>query len=359
MTTSTDIIVEKAKLSNTRIVETDLPELDEGQVLLAIEKFAVTANNITYAVIGDQFGYWNFFPAEEGWGRVPVWGYARVEASNHADVAVGERLYGYLPMSSHLVVEPGNIAPGQFSDMAAHRQPMSPIYNNYTRLGPDGGQDNAFEDHRPIFQPLFTTSFLIETFLRKEGFFGATSALITSASSKTGLGLAECLKARSPDIERIGLTGSGNVDFVEGLGLYDKVVAYEAIGDLDADVPSVVVDFAGNAKVIAAVHGHFADTLKYSCLVGATHWDARGVEGELPGPTPTLFFAPDHAIALQKEIGPDGFARELGESWGRFIAQTNDWIEIVRREGAEAAGQTYLDMLLGKASPSKGFIVSL
>lgn len=359
MTTSTDFIVEKTNLSNARFVETELPELGEGQVLLAIEKFAVTANNITYAVIGDQFGYWNFFPAEEGWGRVPVWGYARVETSNHVDIEAGERLYGYLPMSSHLIVEPGNIAPGQFSDMAAHRQPMSPIYNNYRRLGADASHSAEFEDHRPIFEPLFTTSFLIEVFLRKENFFGAQSALLTSASSKTGMGLAECLKARSPDIERIGLTGSGNVAFVEGLGLYDKVIGYDGVDGLDASVPSVVVDFAGNAKALAAIHNHFADSLKYSCLVGATHWDARGLEPDIAGPAPVLFFAPDHAIALQKELGPEGFARELGESWRRFIGQAKDWIDVVRREGKADTEKTYQDMLSGEASPKDGFIVSL
>lgn len=358
MTNSTDFLVEKANLSNSRFVETELPELGEGQALLAIDKFAVTANNITYAVIGDQFGYWNFFPAEEGWGRVPVWGYATVTASNHPDIAVGERLYGYLPMSSHLVVEPGNVAPGQFSDMAAHRQPMSPIYNSYRRLG-TGEADSGTEDFRPIFEPLFTTSFLIETFLRKEDYFGASSVVLTSASSKTGMGLAECLKARSPEVERIGVTGSGNVAFVEGLGLYDKVVGYDSIGDLDASVPTVAVDFAGNSQALAAIHNHFGESLKYSCLVGATHWDARGMEVEMAGPAPILFFAPDHAVALQKELGPEGFAKEVGESWSRFIGQAKDWVDIVRRKGPEATDATYQAMLGGEASPKDGFIVSL
>ncbi|MBC7103757.1 MAG: DUF2855 family protein [Parvibaculum sp.] len=43
-------------------------------MLVEIEKFALSANNITYAVAGDMLNYWSFFPAEEGWGKIPVWG---------------------------------------------------------------------------------------------------------------------------------------------------------------------------------------------------------------------------------------------------------------------------------------------
>ena len=53
---------------------------------LKVESFSVTTNNITYAVVGDGFGYWNFFPpvgddaegAGGSWGVVPMWGHAKV-----------------------------------------------------------------------------------------------------------------------------------------------------------------------------------------------------------------------------------------------------------------------------------------
>ena len=107
--------VNKADLPKAEWHETALPELADGQALLEIEKYALTANNITYATVGDAFGYWNFFPTgQDDWGIVPVWGFAKVTASNHAEIAVGERLYGYLPMASHLVVQPGNVSGGGF-----------------------------------------------------------------------------------------------------------------------------------------------------------------------------------------------------------------------------------------------------
>ncbi|WP_299327479.1 DUF2855 family protein [Parasphingopyxis sp.] len=359
MTTSTDFLVNKAKLDDTRIADTDLGDLADGEILLEVEKFALTANNITYAVMGEMMAYWNFFPAEEGWGRIPVWGFATVADSRHPDIAAGERVYGYLPMSSHVVVQPGKVTDGTFSDMAAHRQPMNPVYNNYRRLAADPAHVPDLEAHRALFEPLFMTSFLIEAFMRREDYYGAKSLIMTSASSKTGMALAQVAKARSPEIERVGLTGSGNVEFVEGLGLYDRVLAYDAVGELDADTSSVVVDFAGNGKTLAAIHTHFGDALKYSCLVGATHWDARGQGGELPGPTPILFFAPDHVVAMTEELGPEGFAMEVGKAWAGFIGDAKGWVDVIRREGGDAVSETYATLLPGNASPRDGFILSL
>lgn len=41
-------------------------DLWTNEVLLGIEHFAFTANNITYAAFGDVVQYWNFFPTETG-----------------------------------------------------------------------------------------------------------------------------------------------------------------------------------------------------------------------------------------------------------------------------------------------------
>ena len=78
--------VTRNNIAETRLVSRDLPALAKNAVRLRIESFAVTANNVTYAVVGDAFGYWNFFPGEDEWGVVPMWGHGVVEASNHPDV---------------------------------------------------------------------------------------------------------------------------------------------------------------------------------------------------------------------------------------------------------------------------------
>ena len=355
---SRTVQVNRSDLSQSRIVDAPEASLGDGEVRLRIESFSVTANNVTYAVVGDAFGYWNFFPGEGEWGVVPMWGHAVVEESRHPDIALGERVYGYLPMASHLDVLPDHVTPGGFTDAAAHRQPMSPIYNQYSRLAADPEHDPAREAERMIFGPLFKTGFLIESMMRREHWFGAEVLICTSASSKTAMATASVAREHSPQIKRIGLTSTGNVDFVRGGGFYDEVLAYDQVGDL-AQVPSVLVDFAGNAALIHAVHSALGDSLKYSCTVGATHVGAGfgQASGELPGPAPVLFFAPDHAVAAIKQLGPKAFGEAVAASWRKFIREAGGTVAADERSGLEAAQAAFGETLAGRADPAVGIVI--
>ena len=352
--------VVKDKLDHAELVTLDDSALADGAVRLAIESFSVTANNITYAVVGDGFGYWNFFPAPSGKGIVPMWGHVKVIESNCADIAVGERVHGYIPMASHLDVVPGKVSAASFVDMAEPRQPMSPIYNQYARLAADPEHDPARENERMIFGPLFKTGFIIDYFMRSEQCFGAGQVIMTSASSKTAMGLASVAKQNSPDVKRIGLTSSGNVEFVKATGLYDEVLGYDYLGSLPKD-NTVSVDFAGNAKLLASIHGHFGDALKYSCLVGATHIEERGAgmggAADLPGAKPILLFAPDHFVAFFKEHGPAEGGAMIAKTWHGFLADVGASVTIEEHDGLEAARSTYLTMIGGSVDPAKGIVI--
>ncbi|MEP2551824.1 MAG: DUF2855 family protein [Marinomonas sp.] len=187
---------------------------------------------------------------------------------------------------------------------------------------------------------------------RADDWFGAEALILTNASSKTAMGLASTAKQNSPETKRIGVTSEGNADFTEETGLYDKVITYGEIGNLPI-MPSVVVDFAGNAEVLAKVHEHFGDCLKYSCLVGVTHIDDRG----LPGAKPTLFFAPDHAVALFKAHGPAEAGAMLAKAWQGFLSAAEGTVAIEEHAGLEAARATYLEMIGGHVDPSKGIMI--
>jgi NADPH:quinone reductase-like Zn-dependent oxidoreductase len=358
--TMTTVQVKRGELEQVRLVDGDLPPLAPGGVRLKVESFSVTANNVTYAVIGEAFGYWNFFPAPEGWGVVPMWGHAVVEASDHGEFQVGERVYGYLPMATHLDVVPGEVAAGSFTDMAAHRQPMSAIYNQYRRLSADPSHDPTREAQRMIFQPLFTTSFLIGAFFERENWFGADTLVVTSASSKTALALAFVARAASPSIRRVGLTSARNVDFVRASGLYDEVYDYDAVGPVGG-MSAVLVDFAGNGPLLRSLHETLGEGLKYSCLVGATHVEARGgVRGApLPGPEPILFFAPTHAQAAIAERGAAAFNADLARHWRDFVDATDSILAIDRRPGLQAAADAYLATLRGTAPADRGIVIEL
>jgi hypothetical protein len=355
---SRTVQVKRNQITEARIVGNPPPPLGDGEVRLRIASFSVTANNVTYAVVGDAFGYWNFFPGEGDWGVVPMWGHAVVEESRHPGLAVGERVYGYLPMATHLDVLPDNVTPGGFTDAAAHRLPMSPIYNQYSRLAADPEHDPVREAERMIFGPLFKTGFLIESMMRGQDWFGAEALICTSASSKTAMALASVTRDKSPQIKRIGLTSAGNVDFVRSSGFYDEVLSYGEVNSLP-QVPSVSVDFAGNAALLHAVHSALGDELRYSCTVGATHvGEGFGRDnGPIPGPAPVLFFAPDHAVAAIKELGPKAFGEAVATSWKRFIGEAGDTVAVDQRAGLEAALAAFVATAVGKADPSVGIVI--
>ena len=355
-----DFRVNKTNLREGSFVEHD-EALQDGQVLLSVDSFAFTSNNVTYAVFGDAMRYWNFFPAAEGQGRVPVWGFGTVVESKAEGIATGQRVYGYFPMSNQLIVEPTRLSNSGFYDGIAHRAELHDVYNQYTYIDKDPLYRPDMEPQIMLFRPLFTTSFLLDDFIAREEFFGAQTVVLSSASSKTSIGLAFCLFNREGNRPTVvGLTSSGNADFVKQLGCYDTVVSYDDIGLLPED-PAVFVDMAGNSSVLNAIHNHYKDNLKYSCLVGGTHWEARGGAGRdaLPGPEPTLFFAPDHVKQRMSDWGPGGFQSRVAETWNKFIPHTKDWVNVKLDEGKEAVQKTYLEVLDGKADPRDGFILSL
>jgi hypothetical protein len=359
----TQVLVRRDAISIIETRDAPMPAIGPDEILLAVEQFAVTANNVTYAAMGDGMKYWDFFPApakDAGtFGIVPVWGHAHVAASNVEGFTVGERIYGYLPMASHLVVSPGAVKPGSFADMASHRQHLASVYNQYRRLTADPGHHPTREDVRAVFEPLFMTSWLIRAMFAKEGWHGADTLVMTSASSKTALALAHVAKAQSPEIARIGLTSAGNVDFVRGTGLYDRVLPYDGIAAL-AGANAVSVDFAGNGAVLRSMHEALGAGLKYSCLVGLTHWEDRGGAGaDMPGPKPILFFAPAHMATMIAELGGEGFGRALAQSWTAFADDAERLVRIAPVVGLEAGAAAFKSLVDGSAKPDVGVVVRL
>lgn len=346
--------INKTEFSNT--CEAADRSLDDGEARMRIERFAFTANNVTYAAFGDAMKYWNFFPAKEGYGTVPVWGFAEIVESNADGVAVGDRFYGYYPMSSHLIVSPAKADAGGFFDSKAHRAELSPVYNYYVKTGGDPAYVPALEEVQMLFRPLFMTSFLIDDFLADNDFFGGTQVLISSASSKTGFGLAFNV-ARRDDVKAIGLTSPGNIDFTKSLGFYDEVITYDEINSLDSSIPTVFVDMAGNGDVRATIHSHFDDMLKYSCSVGASHWDQMGNNSDLKGPKPQLFFAPAQVQKRTQELGNAGFQAMVGRGWQSFVNEGKDLLDVVEESGADAIKRVYDETVKGSVPPKIGYIL--
>lgn len=358
------IDIDRDAISNTETVAAETA-IGPHEILVQIDSFAMTANNITYAVFGkpaglfgnDQ-GYWDFFAERDAPGRLPVWGFATVLVSDIEGVAPGDRFYGYYPMASHAVLTPGEISGSGFTDVTPRRTTLPPIYNRYQRV--DAILDYRAEHHDlwPVYRPLFLTGWLIADQFEDEGDYGVEQLLIASASSKTAIGLGHAMKQRTSGPRTIGLTSAANKEGLAELGIYDEVVAYDDIGTLiDPGKAAALVDMAGNGAVTRAVHEHLGEQLNYSMVVGKSHWDAAGEAGELPGPARQGFFAPGRSQKRMGDWGPKGFAERIGAAWLGFMEVAPSLAVIEKRKGADGALVAYQEVLSGKADPKVGLVV--
>ncbi len=363
---STVLEVQRTAIASTRLADEESAPLGDGQVRLRIDRFAITANNITYAVFGDVLAYWEFFPTDLPWGRVPAMGWAEVVESTNDDIDVGARFYGWYPMATSTVITATATADG-FRDDGAHRQPHAPVYRAYVDTRRDGLYDGAAdgEDRHVLLRGLFLTGYLAEEFFADAGgatgaapYFGAEQVVVLSASSKTAIGFAQRAKERG--VARVvGVTSAGNADFVGGLGYYDTVVTYDDVDALDESVDAVSIDMAGNPTVLSAVHHRLGDRLKYSMTVGRSHHDAPPPDraAPMPGPQPQLFFAPTEVGRRQQDWGREDYQRRTADALAGFVVGSRSWLTIEHRRGIDASAPAWADVHDGNVAADVGIVV--
>lgn len=355
--TKTEIRTSRADLADIEIATAELPDLADGEILFAVQRFGFSANNITYATLGEDMGYWRFFPTEKGWGITPVWGHATVVESRSPEVEVGNRYFGYFPLATHLVARPVKASQTGFMDGAPHRLELPAVYQRYTRVaGADDADQNA-EDQDALWRPLFVTSYGAADFLQDAEFFGAASVVLTSASSKTAMGIAFCLKHLDAGIETVGLTSPGNLEFTEGLGYYDRVLTYDSLSDV-GNGPIVVVDLAGDEAFLSRLAEHAGDNLVKTVILGATHWQARERNLAAPREGSELFFLPSWIVKRADDWGQALFFEKSAAAWSEFAPTTDAWMTIDERVGADAIAEVYRSVLAGDSPPDRGYALT-
>ncbi|MBC7372877.1 MAG: DUF2855 family protein [Frankiales bacterium] len=352
-TTAWALETDRADLTRTRLVEVAVPACGPGQAVLRVDRVGLTANNVTYAVLGVAFRYWEFFPASDpAWGRVPLWGFADVVASEVDGVEVGQRVYGYLPTASHLVVTPARADARGFRDASEHRAALPSPYNAYALTTGDAAYEMQREDLQVLYRPLFFTSFMLADQLAETD---AGVLVISSASSKTAYGAAFLLRGGSAEV--VGLTSPGNVAFTSSLGCYDRVLAYDDVAQLAA-VPTAYVDCAGSTPLRRAMHDHLGAHLVLDLVVGVTHQDSSPA-GTLAGARPSVFFAPDRMVTRTADWGREGLDERFGDAWRRFAPTVEGWVDITVSTGPEALAAVWAQVLSGSSSPRTGHVLQL
>ena len=301
--------VTKKALSRFQFITTrfDPASLGAGEILLDVDKFAFTANNMTYAHAGGPpLNYWHFYDnlcggGENAFGIIPVWGFGTVTHSRNEHVAEGTRHYGYYPMASCVKFNPSKASPPSFT-VTREDPALAAVYNSYLNTATDPFYaGSACENSMMVYRPLFLTSFFLDDYCASK-FKSVGQVILTSASSKTAFALAHQLKQRGVTV--IGLTSARNLGFCESLRLYDSVCDYENISDIQSnETKTVVVDMAGSHDVNLSIDKHFATNIVENVGVGMTH--------------NTVLFGDKSALSEHAQVSQDPLTPFLAPRFGR------------------------------------------
>jgi len=352
--TSFDFLTDKANLLHTRWADSRDAAPRRDSAVVALERFAFTANNLTYAKLGEALRYWEYFPASPPWGRTPVWGIGTVTKSLTGGLVEGERVYGFFPISERIVLSPDSGDGDRFVDATPHRSKLPPTYNEYVRIDRDRDYDPAFADAHLVLRPLFSLGFFLAAWLDEHEYFGGRRVIVSSASSKTAAALAEQLQGK---VERVGLTDSPRRQFVVDGGRFERVVDY---CDLETDdcldgSQTVFVDIAGDPAIRRAIHERLGATLVRSISVGATRGGIAPrsfeVEDDLPGPKPQPFFAPNHILHLRERWGADVLRDRVTASLAEFMRRSASSFQFEVFGGKSAITRVY-DAVARGAGPT-------
>lgn len=212
-----------------------------------------------------------------------------------------------------------------------------------------------------LLSPLHLTSFCIWDALQDKDWHGAKQVIILSASSKTSTGLGYALQADKNAPTIIGVTSKRNLATVKSLKLYDQSTTYDAIGEIDSTIPTVIVDMSGNGDIMLALHTQLGDNMKWCINVGFTHWDKaspkpkKGIITERS----EFFFAPGHIQKRLKEWGPAVFDQKSAAFMMKAAAKTKEWLTFKKIDGLEEMAKIHQVVCEGKIPANEGLIVEL
>jgi len=345
-----DFVVSRRNPSLSRLQPSEPADgpLEPGEVEFLVERFALSANNLTYAASGESLGYWSLFGASDGWGIVPAWGYAVARRSRCEHAPEGARVFGLVPMGSRFRLRPRRVRLGLL-DQSPQRQDLNPAYNLYA----DAPAGDLIEDELvAALRPLAILGFVLADHLAGADLPAAPAVVVTSASSRTAISLGWML-GREQGRRRIGVSSPRNRRFAADSGAFDDTLVY---GDAPpvADTAWVLVDFTGDPDVVARTTLAAGRPPLRVVQVGATH---TGTAGAWPSGSGDVFFAPDHIQSRIAAWGPQVFETRFRAAFDGFLLGFGGRLAIARGHGPAALTASWGRLLAGRSDPGEAVII--
>lgn len=123
--------------------------LPPNSIRIRTRMIGLTANNLTYCLMGTLFHWWSAFPPpytaqapyndSEKYGVSPCWGYCEVLGSTIDLIPPGSIMKGFLPMSAHTIglqLRQTEV-PNHFVETSAHRSKLANLYQRYELMPAD------------------------------------------------------------------------------------------------------------------------------------------------------------------------------------------------------------------------------
>ncbi|KAF8235026.1 hypothetical protein L208DRAFT_1393236 [Tricholoma matsutake] len=389
---------------------TDCPP---NHVLIKVDRFGFSANNITYQALGEHphFRYFDFHPVPETGaisskthGLIPVWGFGTVDVSNHPRIHQGEQVYGYFAPTRYLLipVSSNDVNKHAFYVLRPHLPADRRPYNQVLRCATDPHYiaTSTKEDLTMLYRPLFWTSYWCEDWLFSSRYRDASNILISSASAKTAFCLAYLMKKRiargeiNSNVNIIGLTSKKNLAFTNGLGHYHEVFEYDTFTSgmtLQGGQWArwVYVDVAGNKDLNQQVLAHFASpytgTLVACVSLGFTNiapsissasleWRTNSYSATLAMPPSTVtdtttsilpfwlkfehFFMVEWLDVRRHQISNDQIFSRQNQAWRELMTDCIGWVKL-DRVYADGVRNAYENVMKNGLGPDEGQIWSL
>lgn len=345
--------------SRTRVVYQETPEPMDGEIMFTVDRFGLAANNVSYALLGDELGHWRPFPGvDPAWGRVPAWGLMTVVAADPAVAEEGARYLGYVPMATHMLSCAAPASRGLI-DTSAERENMLPFYRDLFRVDDDADWSDDHADAEVVMLPVHPAAALLDEYLNR---LPARSVVISSATSKTALATGRLLRDRGVVVT--GLTGASGVAAATAVGVYDDVLPYEQVVRMPRRRGTVYVDVAGLPEITEAVHSHLADHLVRSVAVGGSHLSEVNVVSASTGPAPRSgppverFSVGRRQVELAAEVGSEAVAQIEQRARRILVAWAAEKLTIRALSGVDEAEKAWLELTSDRPAPLEALVIS-
>lgn len=293
-------LVEKVRYDEQGFLQISAPatSLGPSSVRVRTKLVAITANNLSYCLMGDVLHWWSAYPLpvsipehysdDTKYGIAPGWGCCEVLESTIEDIEPGRIISGFLPISSHTVdlqLTRVATASGHFIETSPHRHKIMNLYQRYQLEPADADlnssllawsavlkvneagasiarflfpQDGSAPIH-PLGDPT-ALGVLAAPWTTKEADLRGACIVCLGSGSKTSRGfiyeLAAITATKQPEYALIEVTSSkeGCRSYIRNVPFTHKVVNYDSLaGSFEPYRKYVVLNFAGRGNSLEEV----------------------------------------------------------------------------------------------------------